>query len=68
MEFKRARILALLFSIFIPLVSGEIVYNYNGNEESLPLVQLFYEGYWQKVRRREWFEPAHFGNLSSRRC
>lgn len=67
MELTRARVLILLFAALLPIVVGEIVYNYNGKEESSSLVQLFYEGYWQKVRTGKGWEMSLFGDLSLRR-
>lgn len=39
-----------LFSLLLPLSHGQLFYNYQGQEESVELTQLWQEGYWKAVR------------------
>jgi len=45
-----ASLLLLALALSVSLSRAQLFYEYEGREESIKLTQLWYEGYWQKVR------------------
>lgn len=43
--------LLLLLALSISLSRAELIYQYEGQEERIPLTQLWYEGHWKEVRK-----------------
>lgn len=43
--------LLFVFALFCVAVRSDLVYTYEGVEERIPLVQLWFEGYWKEVRK-----------------
>lgn len=55
------RLLVVVLSLLVASGVAELVYTYRGVEERIPLVQLWFEGHWAKVRKEPSLRELVFG-------